>query len=227
MSSSPNNDSSIALRINAFASLARIINPNSQIGPEPLEIPVTGYLVVAEMVCHGKVDYKILGFRAEVRQQTSFQSDGTMIKSSPKPYSSVRYPDGLGEATRLEIPHFEILLDRRPPLVRPALKADGLPARPTPQFPFTLHSGEYRSFFLAPVTHNPDKTAWSLYVIWEVEGKRGEAQYGTYLVTGDTGWKVFDSQGARPASVRETPAHDHWDIQYNPLNTDSAENGHP
>jgi hypothetical protein len=213
MSTSPKNDSALALRINAFARLVHIMNPSSQVGPEPMEIPVTGYSMVAEMVCHGKVDYKIVGFRAEVRRQTSFQSDGIMIKSSPKPYASVRYP-GLEEATRFEIPQFEILLDKHPPLIRPALQADGLPARPTPQLPFTLHPSEYRRFFLAPVTHTPDLIVWSLYVTWEFEGKRSESPYGTFQVTGYTGWRTFTAQAEPSPTPVNQVADDHWDIQY-------------
>jgi hypothetical protein len=214
MSTSPKNDSALALRINAFARLVHIMNPSSQVGPEPMEIPVTGYSMVAEMVCHGKVDYQIVGFRAEVRQQTSFQSDGIMIKSSPKPYTSIRYPDGLEEATRFEIPQFEILLDKHPPLIRPALQADGLPARPTPQLPFTLPPGEYRRFFLAPVTHTPDLIVWSLYVMWEFEGERRESPYGTFQVTGYTGWRTFTAQAEPSPTPVNQVADDHWDIQY-------------
>jgi hypothetical protein len=200
MSNSPDNDSGLALRINGYTQLSHVVNPSSQTGPEPMKIPVTGFSIVAEMVCLDKIDYRILGFRAEVIRQTSFQSDGTMIGGKPS----------------LEIPHFEILLDKHPPIIRPALKADGQPARPTPQLPFTLHPNEYRKFFLAPVTHSPDLTVWSLYDIWEIEGERHETPCGTFQVTGYTGWKIFHAQGgSSPAPVGQAIAHEHWDIKYN------------
>lgn len=223
MSNSPNNDSALALRINAHTHLSHTINPSSQVGPEPMEIPVTGYSMVAEMTCLGKIDIRILGFRAEVIQQISFQSDGIMIALPPNlNMTSLLPPDeeelvrkAMEEFIPLEIPHFEILLDKHPPIIRPALKADGRPARPTPQLPFTLHPGEYRSFFLAPVTHSPDLTAWSLHAIWEFEGKRQESPYGTFQVTGDTGWTTFIPYGEPSPTPVNKAAYDHWDIQYN------------
>lgn len=222
MSNSPNNDSALALRINVRSHLSHIMNPSSEIGPEPKLIPVTGCSMFAEMVCRGNIDFKILGFRAEVIRRTSLQSDGTMLAMPPNPNTLILSPD-LEEPTRkameafipLEIPHFEILLDKHPPIIRPALKADGLPARPTPQLPFTLHPNEYRSFFLAPVTHSPDLTVWSLYVIWEFEGKRQESVYDTFQVTGYTGWRTsYPQDGSSPTPVNKV-AYDHWDIQYN------------
>jgi len=224
MSNPPKNDSALALRINAYSHLTHIINPSSQVGPEPMEIPVTGHSMIAEMVCLGEFDYKIVGFRAEVIRQTSFQSDGTVIAMPPTPHRLSLLPPEEEELARkamesfipLEIPHFEILLDKHPPIIRPALKAVGLPARPTPQLPFTLHPDEYRSFYLAPVTHSSDLTVWSLYVMWECEGKRQESPYGTFQVTGQTGWTLLTPKGEpRPAPVGQVVAPDHWDIQYN------------
>lgn len=225
MSNSPNDDSALAMRITPYSHLSHIINPSSQVGPEPIEIPVTGYSMVVEMVCLGKIDCRILGFRAEVIQQTSFQSEGTMIALPPN-HNRISFlsPDeeellqkAMEEFIPLEIPHFEILLDKHPPIIRPALKADGQPARPTPQLPFTLYTGEYRSFFLAPVTHSPDLMVWSLYVIWEFEGKRQESQYDTFQVTGYTGWSTLIPHGEpSPIAVNQV-AYDHWDIQYNPI----------
>ena len=85
MSNSPHNYSALALSINEYTHLSHIINPSSQVGPEPIEIPVTGYSIVAEMVCRGKIDFKILGLRAEVIQQTSFQSDSITKAIPPTP----------------------------------------------------------------------------------------------------------------------------------------------
>jgi hypothetical protein len=222
MSNSSSNDSALLVRIDVRSHLARLINPSSEIGPEPMLIPVTGYSMFAEMVCRGNIDFKILGFRAEVIQQTSFQSNGTMMARPPNPnrlsFLSPEEDELVRKAEEtfipLEIPHFEILLDKHPPIIRPALKADGLPARPTPQIPFTLHPNEYRSFFLAPVTHSPDLTVWSLYVIREFEGKLQESLYGTFPVTGDTGWMEF-SPHAEPRPALANEVVDHWDIQYN------------
>lgn len=221
-SNSPGNESALAVRITPHTHLSHIINPSSQVGPEPLEIPVTGYSMVAEMVCRGDIDFRILGFRAEVIQQTPFQSDGTQVAMPPNPNGISFLPPDEEEIVQrateefipLEIPHFEILLDQHPPVIRPALKADGRPARPTPEFPFTLHPGEYRTFFLAPVTHSQDLMVWSMYAIWEFEGKRQESLYGTFQVTGDTGWRTFAPGGEpSPTSVSQV-AYDHWDIQH-------------
>jgi hypothetical protein len=107
-----------------------------------MEIPVTGYSMVAEMVCRGNIDFRILGFRAEVMQQTPFQSDVTQIAMPPNPNRVSFLPPDEEEIVRksmeefipLEIPHFEILLDKHPPIIRPALKADGQPA-PYPAVP--------------------------------------------------------------------------------------------
>ena len=223
MSNLPHDDSALGLRINAYSHLSHIINPSSQVGPEPMKIPVTGYSIVAEMVCFGKIDLMILGFRAEVIQQTSFQSDGTMIAMPPTPNRLSFLPPEEEELVQkamkkfvpLEIPHFEILLDKYPPIIRPALKADGLPARPTPQLPFTLHPGEQRRFLLAPVTHSPELTVWSLYVIWEFEGKHQESPYGTFQVTGYTGWMEFSPHAEPRPLPASKAAYDHWDVQYN------------
>jgi hypothetical protein len=222
MSNSSNNNSGLALRMNAYAHLAQVINPNSQIGPEPIQIPVTGCSLVAEMFCYGNVDLMILGFKAEIIRQTTLQSDGVMISMPPTPNRLSFLPPeeeelaqkAMKEFIPLETPHFEILLDEHPPIIRPALKADGLPARPTPQFPSTLHPNEYRKFLLAPVTHSPDLTVWSLFVIWEIEGKRQEAQYGAFQVTGNTGFKTFHPHGgSSPTPVNQVV--DHWETQYN------------
>lgn len=228
MSNSSDNDSALALRINTYSHLSHILNPSSQTGPEPMQIPVTGHSLVAEMFGLGKIDLKIVGFKAEVLRQTSFQSDGTLIQVSPQsngisllpPEEAAALQKAREAFTPLEIPHFEILLDKRPPIVRPALKADGQPARPTPPLPFTLHHREYRSFFLAPVTHSPDLTVWSLYAIWEIEGKRVESPYGTFQVTGYTGWWIYSQDGRRPAPVGQSAIADgHWDSQYNPTSS--------
>ena len=113
----------------------------------------------------------------------------------------------------LELPHFEILLDKHPPIIRPALKADGLPACSTPQLPFTLHPGEHRRFLLAPVTHSPELTMWSLHVIWEFEGKRQKSPYGIFQVTGYTGFMAY-SPHAEPRPLSANEITDHW--PYNP-----------
>lgn len=110
----------------------------------------------------------------------------------------------------LEIPHFEILLDKNPPIVRPALNADGLPARSVPQLPFTLHPNERRSFFLAPVTHSRDLKEWVLYLIWEFEGKSLESPYKIFQVTGETGMITFNPDG----TIMPHLPKDHWDTQY-------------
>jgi hypothetical protein len=69
--------------------------------------------------------------------------------------------------------------------------------------------------FLAPVTHSPDLMVWSLYVIWEFEGKRQESLYGTFQVTGYTGWMTFVPHGEPSPTPVSQVAYDHWDIQYN------------
>src|SRR5439155_26759206 len=85
MSNSPSNDSGLLMRISVSSHLTHYIDPSSEIGPEPILIPVTGCSMCVEIVCQRNFDFKILGFRAEVIQQTSFQSDGTLLAMPPNP----------------------------------------------------------------------------------------------------------------------------------------------
>jgi hypothetical protein len=178
--------------------------------------------MVAEMVCLGRVDCKVLGFRAEVLQQTPFESDATMVATPPSPKRLSLLPpedeeivqQAMEEFAPLETPHFEILLDQRPPLIRPALNADGEPARPAVELPFTLHAGQYGRLLLAPVTHRPELTVWSLYVVWEFKGRRQESLYGEFQVTGYTGWMTFVPHGEPSPTPVSQVAYDHWDLQY-------------
>ncbi|HEX5441566.1 MAG TPA: hypothetical protein VFW76_11830 [Ktedonobacterales bacterium] len=189
-----------ALRIHAYTHISQVISPSSETGPEPTKIPVTGFSIVAEFACPGKDDVAILGFRADISQRTKLEQSGVMIHTSPE----------------LEPPQLEILLDENPPVIRPALKADGQPARALAPFPFTLHSGEQVKYFLAPITQNPDLTAWSLYVRWQVRGEQNETLCGTFQTTGDTGFQTFSPGGKEP---EPTPANmvnaGHWVVQYN------------
>lgn len=193
-------DSAFALRIHAYTHISQVIPPSSETGPEPTKIPVSGFSIIVEFACPGKDDVAILGFHAKVSQRTKLESSGVMLHQSPE----------------LEPPQLEILLDENPPVIRPALKADGQPARALAPFPFTLHSGEQVKYFLAPVTHNPDLTAWSLYVRWQVHGEQNESLCGTLQTTGNTGFKTFSPGGKEP---EPSPANmvdpGHWVVQYN------------
>ena len=197
--SAPSSESAFGLRINAYTHISQVIPPSSETGPEPKKIPVSGFSVIVEFACLGKDDVTILGFRADVSQRTKMEPSGVMLHQSPE----------------LEPPQLEILLDENPPVIRPALKADGQPARALAPFPFTLHAGEQAKYFLAPVTRNPDLAAWSLYVRWQVRGEQNETTCGSLQVTGNTGFKTFSPGGKEP---EPTPANmvdpGHWVVQY-------------
>jgi hypothetical protein len=195
-----NSESAFALRINAYTHISQVIPPSSETGPEPTKIPVSGFSVIVESACLGKDDVTILGFRANVSQRTKMEPSGVMLHKSPE----------------LESPQLEILLDENPPVIRPALKADGQPARALAPFPFTLHAGEQVKYFLAPVTQNPDLTAWSLYVRWQVRGEQNESLCGSLQTTGNTGFNTFSPGGKGP---EPSPANmvdpGHWVTQHN------------
>lgn len=189
--------SSLAQRIQINTRLYHILNPSSQIGPEPMKIPVSGHSMVVDTVCCGNIDLLILGFRVEVTQRSSFEFDGTVLNT----------------VSPLAIPHFEILLDGVSPLIRPVLKAGCSPAHPIPQLPLILHPAEHRRLFLAPVTHSLDLIEWSLYTIWDFQGERQESLSGTFQVTGDTGWRLCQPNGESRLCYVQEAAPDHWDIQ--------------
>jgi hypothetical protein len=217
---------SFAMRITTNSHIAIVLLPSTTIGPQPVRIPVTGHNLNLEIAVVN-ANYAILhGLRAEVTERAPLEYDGVATVPQPGPAGSAA--DDLAEARRrglekyrpLQVPHLEILLDTEPPTIRPALNADGTPARECPPFPLLLQKGTHLKLILAPLTDDRRHVFWRLLIDVEWEGNL-KATSRDLHITAETTYRIFYPDGREPESV---PAHElapHWHTAFPPRDAKS------
>jgi len=206
---------SFAMRLTGNSHLQVVRNPSSEVGPQPLHIPVSGCNLYLEIRVLDADTVVLHGVDATVAGRFPLQADGVSVVPQPGP--ATVYGEDLAEAHRrglenyqpIEVPHLEILLDAEPPVIRPARDADGRLARPGQQFPITLAKGEEFRLVLAPLTDDRGEIRWRLAVDLEWESRR-QWEHWNLRLTAETTMLKFHPDGREPEFV---PAHEnapHW-----------------
>lgn len=202
----------LRVRVSERSQIFRVRNPSSEVGPEPVHIGVTGCSLLVELVACGMDTVVVDGIRAEIISVDEVTLDG-VAKTMPRMPDLNLAPDADDMIRRsvrhyrpLDPPHLEVLLDQRPPAVRPARGSTQEPV----VFPVSLPPEEALPLFVAPVTGDPRVTSWNLIVDYRVGERRGAIEWPQF-VTGDVGFRTFSPGGtsAEPTSI-SVLAPDHW-----------------
>jgi hypothetical protein len=201
-------------RVSGSSQILRVRNPSSEVGPEPVHIGVTGCSLLVELVACGMDTVVVEGVRAEIVSVDEVTFDGVAQTMSRMPDLNLAPPDAddmLRRSVRdyrpLAPPHLEVLLDQRPPLVRPARGSTQEPVA----FPVSLGPEEGLSLFVAPVTGDSRVTSWNLIVDYRAGDRRGSSIEWPQSVTGDVGFRTFSPDGTAPEPTPVSVlAPDHW-----------------
>jgi hypothetical protein len=205
------------MRVLINSHLNIMMDPSSEIGPEPLGIPATGHNVCLQLRVTGKSKVLIHSIHAEVVDRTPLKAEGVQL--TPQPGSShISLAPNLSDATAralerylpLQLPHLEILLDTVPPAVRYALDSAGGLARPCPVFPVQLEPKQDLELILAPLTDDQRHVFWRLFVDVECDAHHWSHPF-ELQVTAETGFRVFHPGGDKVPTF--SPAHElapHW-----------------
>lgn len=202
-------------RVTGLSHVAVVLAPSSDIGPEPLHIPVTGYNLFLELAATGQEDVLLHALRAEVLRRSPLGPAG--VAMVPQPGPAISFADDLAEARRrglenyrpLEVPHVEVFLDETPPLVRQALRAGGEPARPEFALPLRVAAGTTERIVLAPITDDRGRVDWRLTADVSCGTFRTAGEWAL-LATAETTMRTFHPGGTEPDV---TPVHElapHW-----------------
>lgn len=211
--SGPARPAPLAARISCRSQVLQTRYPSGEIGPEPVDYPVTGCSILVELAAPGVDTVVITSIGAEVTDVTEVEFDSVSVSQQRMP--DLIGSDDLVEPTRravegyrpLDPPHFEALLDHRPPIVE---RAHGSAQQPM-AMPLILRPGETAFFFVAPVTSDVRLTSWNLFLHWTL-GQYSDIIRWPLTVTGDTGHKIFyphEHKASEPAPI-QTLAPDHW-----------------
>lgn len=201
----------LAARVSCRSNVAQVRNPSSDVGPEPVTVPVTGCSVMVELVAPGLDTVAVTGIGAEVTTTTDVDFDGVQVAMARMP--DLIGSDDLVESTQrsvasyqpLDPPHFVALLDQSPPIVQVAHDSP----QPPIELPLTLLPNDSVTFLVAPVTNDPRLMAWNLLIEWTVDSTRNTIRW-PLSVTGDTGYRTALPNGEnRPTPIRNI-APDHW-----------------
>lgn len=187
----------VSFRMNASAST--MFYPSTTIGPVELDYLLTGHELGVLVAATGSDEVQVFGFRAELTTRRTFSEEPVV---------------GMVPRGRIQAPHFEVLLDANPPVIRRALTREGEPVRTGQDLPITVQPGSSVAIFLSPLTDDPRFTEWSLTAIVGTQ----EASYAHTLpvrTTAYSGWTVYPSEGGQ----RDAPGSElaelvgHWTAQ--------------
>jgi hypothetical protein len=185
----PAEESPPVMQVGVVPSSTRIVTlfPSSVVGADPLDIPVSGYLMHLFLLLGDSCDVTIHGFQAEIAERTTIKADagGVQLPSVP-----IRTPD------------YEIFIDTDPPLIRPTFDEDGRINDLHPALPFTLLAGTQGQLTFAIITADERLTRWEFAVDMEWTGHRRTLRFEQH-VTAHTGMTTIRPDGI----VHNTPAH--------------------
>ncbi|MEU8232302.1 hypothetical protein AB0C12_22190 [Actinoplanes sp. NPDC048967] len=143
-------------------------SPSSEVGPAPVHIPVTGHNVFLVLTAGPDRDITLDRLRAQVTGRESLTADGISVALPRQPdlvlSADLEEPGRRAAAAfePLEIPHYEVVLDAVPALVRTARDAHGRPPRWVPDGPPLVPAGGRARVVLAALTSDPALVRWRL-----------------------------------------------------------------
>ncbi|MEV6944579.1 hypothetical protein AB0N07_21745 [Streptomyces sp. NPDC051172] len=204
-----------AARVQGLTHISVRRMPGTDVGPEPVDTPCSGYNVYVDLNAVGTVDVVLRSLRAEVISREDFKPDGVVLSALPGP--AVAFAEDLADARRrsqenyrpMRTPDQEVLLDVTPPVVRTALDATGRQVNPGFALPLTVPAGEIRRVVLSPYTEDRRLLTWRLTAEVSYGGSHAEPAW-TLQTTAETTYRTFHPDGREPEF---TPAHlaaDHW-----------------
>jgi hypothetical protein len=172
---------------------ARLVHPNSNVGPSTIDVPVSGHYLHLTIKSLESVHTVTVNLIARV---------------------NIILPLGHAEIlTRPQLPsaepHFEIFLDERPPLIRQAIGMGDVLIHPETTLPFSIEPGNSRSLILVPLTNSDGLMIWQLVI--EISTPKGQSTLiGKMYITGDSGWVAYDQQGRESVPA---PMANHWPLR--------------
>ncbi len=107
-------------------------------------------------------------------------------------------------------PHFEVLLDERPPVVRQALDPGGAVLHPELRFPVVVDAPT--TLLLTPLTDEKEVVWWRFALTFVATTGRWKLETPSFPVTSDRAWLKFSPGGAEPERVRDPMAGAHWPL---------------
>ena len=181
-------------------------SPGSDVGPAPVHIPVTGHNLFLDLAAGTGGEITLEGLWAQVTGRESVTADGVSM-ALPRQPDLVLSPD-LEEPGRratenfqpLEIPHYEVVLDAVPALVRPARDAYGRRVRRVPDMPLRVPAGASTRVILAAVTGAPELVHWRMLADVSQGGRIWSVTWDL-AVTATSGMATYPAGGNGPVST--------------------------
>jgi len=216
------------VRVSGLSHVHAILDPSTTIGPEPLNIPLTGYNVYVDLVASGDQDVVLHRLYAEVIRRRPMKPSGVSI--APRPgQQGISYSEEQSEARRralenyqpMRVPDAEVFLDETPPLVRPALDEKGIPVAPDFRLPLRTAAGSGLRIVLAPHTEDRGRVDWRLFADVTC-GDYGATKRWDLMVTAATTMRTFHPGRTEPEF---TPVHviaPHWRVAWPPTGSGSG-----
>jgi hypothetical protein len=207
-------------RLSTRSHVTLVRSPSSDVGPAPVHIPVTGHNLFLDLAADTPGDVTLEGLWAQVIGREPLAADGVSLALPRKP-DLVLSADLEASARRaadsfepLEIPHFEVVLDAVPALVRPARDADGRRVRPMPDGPLRVPAEAGTRVVLAAVTDDPDHVRWRLLSDVSQAGRTWSVTWDL-SITARSGMVYYDPGADGPVS---TPVQQlfpqHWTLRW-------------
>ncbi|MEW2119229.1 hypothetical protein AB0945_29380 [Streptomyces sp. NPDC005474] len=209
------------IRVGGLSHVFAVLDPSTTVGPEPLQIPLTGHNVYVDLAATGDDDLVLRGLRAEVLGRSPLKPNGVSVVPQPGP--TISYAEDLSESHRralanyqpMQVPDAEVFLDESPPLVRPALDGQGLPVVPDYRLPLRIAAGTAWRLVLAPHTRDRGLVEWRLIADFTCGDFRAAIDWDL-KVTAETTMRTFRPGGSEPDF---TPVHviaPHWRVAWPP-----------
>lgn len=172
----------------------RLCHPSSAIGPAAVEVPVSGHHLYVQVTSD----------EPELTVQVTLTAE--VLAEHPLGEADVASGTSIPPAE----PDFEVLLDRKPPLVRQALDPNGLALHPDVTIPIDVYPGETRTLLLVPLTTAKSLMEWQLNILASTtEGQT--SVFTSQFVTGDSGWVEYGPDGRRSV---QAPFTNHWPLRH-------------
>ncbi|MGW4940439.1 hypothetical protein ACWEOZ_02465 [Actinoplanes sp. NPDC004185] len=194
-------------------------SPSSEVGPAPVHIPVTGHNVLLDLTAGPDSDITLDRLRARRTGRESLTADGVSLALPRQPdlvlSADLEEPGRRAVAAfePLEVPHYEVVLDADPPLVRPARDAYGRPPRWVPDGPPLVPAGGSARVVLAALTGDPVLVRWRLLADVAQDGRTWTFAWDL-SVTATSGMVHYEPGGDGPIT---TPVQElfpqHWTLR--------------
>lgn len=179
-----------------FSAGFKLVHPSSATGPDLFYVPYSGHHVVLEV---NPVEELSLPVRIAISARVTRRSppgEGALAHGGP----------WVPGAT----PHLEVLLDEKPPVVRPAQHSDGALAHPEFSMPLVVEAAGSVQLLIAPVTDSDALVWWRLCVEFAVDEHQWRLESPAMCVTTNMTWRTYKPGGGEPERSRDPFAWEHW-----------------